>query len=112
MKAIISGKVIRGKSKGKKLGFPTANLELHEKIESGVYAGFVRIEGKDYKAGIFVNNEGTLLETHILGLSKDLYGQDIEVEIGKKIRDVMKFESDEELKKQISKDIEQICLPE
>ena len=109
MNQIISGKVIRGKSKGKELGFPTVNIELTDKIDSGVYAGSVKIGDKDYKAGVFVNNEGTLLEAHIIGFSGDLYGKEIEVEIGKKIREVIKFESDEELKKQIGKDINKIA---
>lgn len=106
MNTIISGKVVRGKSKGKKLGFPTVNIKLAEKIESGVYAGSVKVGDKNYKAGIFVNNGGTLLEAHIIGFSGDLYGKEIEVEIGKKTRDVKKFKNDEELKEQISKDIE------
>jgi len=105
----ISGKVIRGKGKGKTLGFPTVNLELAEKIESGVYAGFVKVDDKDYRAGIFVNNEEALLEAHIIGFSEGLYGKEIKVEIGKKIRDIKRFNSDEELKEQIGKDIELIC---
>lgn len=104
----ISGKVIKGKSKGKELGFPTVNLELHEKIESGVYAGSIKIGDKDYKAGIFVNSEGTLLEAHVIGFSGDLYDKEIEVQIGKKIRDVMKFNSDKELISQIKKDLRSI----
>lgn len=108
-KIIIFGKVIRGKSKGKALGFPTVNLELHEKVESGVYAGSVKIGDKDYKAGVFVSPDGKLLEAHIIGFSGDLYGKNIEVEIDLKIRNVIKFENEEELKAQIKKDIERIC---
>jgi len=112
MNIIISGKVIEGKSRGGKLGFPTVNLELQEKIESGVYAGIVIINGKDYKAGIFVNDERTLLEAHLIGFSGDLYEKEIKIEIKKKIREVMKFEDDEELKAQIKNDIETICSRE
>ena len=105
MNTRISGKVVRGKRKGKTLGFPTVNIELREKIESGVYAGSVNVGGRNYKAGIFVNTEKTLLEAHIIGFSGDLYGKEIKVGLGKKIREVMKFESEEELKEQIKKDI-------
>jgi FAD synthase len=126
----ISGKVVEGKRKGRELGFPTANIELKDKAESGVYAGKVitrelntrecranekrigannKLGANEYKAGIFVSPDGKLLEAHLVGFSEDLYGKEIEVELVKKIRDVMKFESDEELKDQIKKDIESIC---
>jgi riboflavin kinase / FMN adenylyltransferase len=102
----ISGKVVGGKRKGWKLGFPTANIELKDKVESGVYAGTVDFEGKKYKAGIFVSPDGKLLEAHLIEFSGDLYGKEIEIEIGEKMRGVMKFESDKELKEQIKRDIE------
>jgi riboflavin kinase/FMN adenylyltransferase len=108
MKTTISGKVIRGKSRGSRLGFPTVNINLDKKIESGVYAGSVKIGNKTYRAGIFVNQEGALLEAHIIGFSRDLYGEEIEVNIGKKIRNVLKFKDEEKLKKQIEKDIKTI----
>lgn len=109
MNAIISGKVIKGKEKGKALGFPTANIKLKDKIESGVYAGMVNAEGKEYPAGVFVNLEEKLLEAHLIGFSGDLYEREIEIEIGEKMRDVIKFENDAELINQIKKDIAVIC---
>ncbi|TSA46056.1 FMN adenylyltransferase [bacterium] len=114
MDITIFGKVVRGKSKGKILGFPTANINLdgNDKIESGVYAGSVKVGDKTYKAGIFVNSDGALLEAHIIGFSGDLYGKEIEVEIREKMRDIIKFKSEEALKRQIKKDIEFICLRE
>jgi riboflavin kinase / FMN adenylyltransferase len=112
MNIIISGKVIRGKSKGKKIGFPTINIKPKEKIESGVYVGSVRVGDKNYKSGIFVNLDGTLLEAHVIGFSGDLYGKEIEVELVRRIRGVIKFENDDELKKQIKMDIENICSRE
>jgi riboflavin kinase / FMN adenylyltransferase len=108
MNKTISGKVIKGKGKGKEFGFPTVNIELQEKIESGVYAGLVKIFDKNYKAGIFVSPDGKLLEAHLIGFSGDLYDKEIEVEIQGKLREVKKFNSEEELKKQIKKDIEKI----
>ena len=108
MNITISGKIIRGKKRGRKLGFPTVNIELNDKIECGVYAGSVKVGAKNYKAGIFVSPDEKLLEVHIIGFSGDLYGKEIEVEIIRRIRDVMKFESEEALKKQIERDIELI----
>ena len=114
----ICGTVIHGKGKGKKLDFPTANIKLHEKIENGVYAGKVitrelgangkRIGANEWLAGIFVSQDGKLLEAHLIGFKGDLYGKEIEIEIGEKIRNIMKFKSEEELKRQIKKDIERI----
>jgi riboflavin kinase/FMN adenylyltransferase len=106
---IISGKVIKGKNKGRKLSFPTANIKLKDEIESGVYAGVIDVDGKKYKAGIFVSPDKQILEVHLIGFSGDLYGQEIEIEIGDRIREVMKFRSDKKLKEQIKKDIEYIC---
>jgi riboflavin kinase/FMN adenylyltransferase len=110
MSILIRGKVIEGKKKGKTLGFPTANVVLTAPIESGVYAGSVIVEGQEFKAGIFVSPDGELLEAYIIDFSGDLYGKEIEVRISKKIRDVRKFENNEELKEQIKKDISIICL--
>ena len=110
----IRGIVIQGEKKGKKLGFPTANIIFSGKLEDGVYAGKVIVGKKEYKAGIFRNNRRNLLEAHILDFSGDLYGQAIKIEIIKKIRDTQKFKNDEELKKQITEDIKNIyiCLQE
>ena len=112
MKTTVSGRVIKGKGKGRRLEFPTVNLEFHEKIESGVYAGLVSIDNRKYKAGTFVNPDKKFIEAHLIGFSGDLYGREIKIKIGKKIRDVMKFENDEELKRQIERDIETICSRE
>lgn len=103
----ISGIVIKGKQKGRELGFPTVNLALEEDlgVKSGVYAGWVIFVGQRHKSAIFINPECTILEAYIFDFNEDLYGQVIEIEIGKKIREVQKFENEEELKKQIAKDI-------
>jgi FAD synthase len=112
--AKIEGVVIYGENKGKMLGFPTANIKFSGDLESGVYAGGVSINGKKYQAGIFRDKKRNLLEAHVLEFSGDLYGQFMEIEITKKIRNIQKFKNDTELKKQIAKDINKIneCLPE
>lgn len=109
----IQGVVIHGQNKGKKLGFPTANIHFSGDLEDGIYAGEVIINEKKYQAGIFRNKSKNLLEVHALDFVGDLYGQIIEVEIIQKIREIKKFENDVELKKQIMKDISTIkkCLP-
>ncbi|MDD5464254.1 MAG: riboflavin kinase [Candidatus Moranbacteria bacterium] len=105
MKKIL-GIVIEGKKFGRKLGFPTVNIELKESLEGGVYAGFVALEGMKYVAAIFIFPDKPLLEAHVLDFSGDLYGKNIEVEIGKKIRDSIKFNSEKDLVEQIKLDIQ------
>lgn len=102
----IVGKVIHGQENGLKLGFPTANLNFSGKLETGVYGGNVEFEGKKYKAAIVYFPEKSLVEAHILGFSGNLYDQEIQVEIGEKIREIIKFKNSEELINQINKDIE------
>jgi riboflavin kinase/FMN adenylyltransferase len=104
----IKGTVIRGKMKGRNLGFPTANIIYADDLPSGVYTGKVYVRGNGYKAAIFYGDDKKILEAHLLDFSGDLYDQEIEIEVGKKIREVKKFDTEDELKKQIAKDIEQI----
>jgi riboflavin kinase/FMN adenylyltransferase len=106
----IKGTVIKGKQKGQGLGFPTVNIEYENGLASGVYSGKVNFQGKEYQAAIFYGNNKKIIEAHLLDFSGDLYGQEIEIEIEKKIREVIRFENIEELKKQIAKDIEQIKI--
>jgi riboflavin kinase / FMN adenylyltransferase len=109
----VSGKVIKGKGKGQKLGFPTVNLELKKEIESGVYKGKIEVgsnppigEARKYNVAIFIKDK--ILEAHILNFSGNLYGKKINVTIGKKLRDVMVFNNDKDLIDQIRKDISRI----
>jgi len=109
----IKGKVVAGSGRGKKIGFPTANILLDEKIEigQGVYAGYVFYKGEKYKGGMNVGNCPTFgekrkrVEVYIFDFEQEIYGETIEVFFLKKIRDEIKFSSIDELKKQIKKDI-------
>lgn len=105
MKRII-GIVIGGKKLGRKLGFPTANIQLKEVLKGGAYAGNVTLEGKEYHSAIFIWADKPLLEAHLLDFEGDIYGKKIEIEINSKIRESIKFGSEDEIKKQIVKDIE------
>jgi len=104
----IKGIVIRGRGRGGKLGFPTANISLRTKIKSGVYRGRVVIHYKLYRAGIFVSRDEKRLEAHIIGFKGNLLGKKIEIEMGEKIRRVRNFKDDRELMKQIAMDIKKI----
>ncbi|RUM93021.1 MAG: bifunctional riboflavin kinase/FAD synthetase [Thiothrix sp.] len=107
----MSGRVIHGKKLGRQLGFPTANIRIGRSISPlrGVFA--IRSEG----IGNGVANVGTrptvdgksfLIEAHFLDYSADLYGQRLNIEWLNKIRSEQKFESIDQLKQQIGKDIE------
>lgn len=102
----ITGVVIEGEKKGRKLGFPTANIALKEKKKSGVYSGRVIVENEEYQAAIFIGRGGMVLEAHLFDFFGNLYGQKIAVEIGMKIREIKAFDSDTELIDQIRKDLE------
>lgn len=109
----IEGKVIKGKSRGKALGFPTANIDTkNEIIPQGVFISTTGIAAKKFPSLTNVgscptfNQEETHIESFIINLNKDLYGENIRINFIKKIRDEMKFKTKSELSQQIMKDLE------
>ena len=101
----ISGKVIKGDGYGRKLGFPTANLETKDALPPiGVYSGIGILEGKEYRAGILINPNGKV-EAHLIYYNGDAYGKKMTLEIGEFIRDYKKFENEDKLKNQIAEDL-------
>ncbi|HAA84030.1 MAG: Riboflavin biosynthesis protein RibF [Thermodesulfobacterium sp. 37_54] len=107
------GKVIKGQGLGKKLGFPTANIEIPKNKllpPSGVYAVWVYYQNQRFKGAMNIGVKPTFeqkeltVEVHLLGFNQELYGKQLKVEFVKKIRPERKFGSIEELKAQISKD--------
>jgi riboflavin kinase/FMN adenylyltransferase len=114
----IHGRVFHGDKRGRKLGFPTANIKLKRRVSpvSGVYVvqvvaecgkffGVANIGARPTVAGIRQQ-----LEVHIFDFSQDIYGQAIEVVLLEKIRDEQKFADLSELTEQIQKDSEQARL--
>jgi riboflavin kinase/FMN adenylyltransferase len=108
MEKTFVGNVVHGQKKGRELGFPTANIEFSGELDEGVYSGWTIIDEKKYQAGIMHRNETNILEAHILDFSGEIYGKKIQIEIGKKIRELIKFKTNEELIMQIKKDVELI----
>ena len=109
------GKVIKGKKRGRKIGFPTCNMTLNDYVipKLGVYAVKVNFDNLN-KAGIAnigyrptFKGQSLLLETNIFGISKNLYNKVISVSFKKFIRPEKKFKNFEYLKKQIKLDIKQ-----
>lgn len=105
--------VFSGDKRGRLLGAPTANQFLPENFiipKFGVYASVVELEGIAYPAVTNIGNRPTFdgaslrSETFIIGFSGDLYGRSIDVKLYAFIRNEMKFDSFEALKKQIALD--------
>jgi len=111
----ITGEVIKGRGKGRFIGFPTANLSYPvEKIrlKDGVYATVVIFDGIPYKSITNVGGKPTFddntfgIESFIFNYSgKELYGHNIKVLFYERIRDVVKYQNIEELSLQIKSDI-------
>ena len=109
----LSGEVIHGKKLGRTIGFPTANLKYNENFilpKVGVYYTNIKVNNNIYKGITSVGNNPTVegktltIETYILDFNKDIYGEKIDISFIKKIRDMKKFNSVEELKDQLEKD--------
>ncbi len=110
----LCGVVEHGLGRGRQLGFPTANLGFAPyKLlpKNGVYSGTASFEGQKHKAVINIGCRPSLgnrpvgLEAHLLNFDDDLYGKKLSVELGKRLRDEIKFENIEALKEQIKKDV-------
>jgi riboflavin kinase/FMN adenylyltransferase len=109
----VSGRVIPGAARGRKLGYPTANVEFVQELLPlpGVYVvdavvgGVVRrgVANVGFNPTFGENSLG--VEAHLLDFEGDLYGQDMTVRFRDRIRDERKFKSAEELVRQIEKDV-------
>ncbi len=108
----IEGEVIKGKSRGKILGFPTANINTrNEIVPPGVFVSKVEVDGRQRPALTNIGHRPTFgqeelnIESYIMNFNKDLYGQKLKIYFIKKIRSEMKFITPEALAQQIKKDI-------
>lgn len=108
------GRIIHAKGLGKKMGYPTANLELVDNFvipKYGVYDTDIIINGKKFKASTnigtnpTVEHDGIKIEAHILDFDEDIYGEIVELELLEFVRTELKFDSIEELFEQIAKDV-------
>ena len=117
----LQGTIVGGYQVGRKIGFPTANLQVdfsNKLIPSvGVYAVYVYVNGQKYKGMLNIGHRPTLnngtdlsIEVHILDFEGDIYHQPMRVEFIDFLRTEAKFQSTEELALQIQKDKEAALL--
>jgi riboflavin kinase/FMN adenylyltransferase len=110
----LTGKVINGYKYGRRLGFPTANLQVtSNKLvpADGVYAVRAHLEDEVYKGMLYIGNKPTLnhglervIEVHIFDFNFDIYGEDLRIEFIEQIRPSQKFDSFDALKMQLKLD--------
>jgi riboflavin kinase / FMN adenylyltransferase len=110
----VTGKVVPGHSRGKRLGFPTANLALDRDFcvpPDGVYAGKAVIGGAKYLCAINIGKNPTFrdtetaLEVFLLDFEGDIYGEAMELEFHHRLRDEKAFAGEDELVRQMKKDV-------
>ncbi len=114
---VVEGTVIAGRRRGKKLGFATANVDVENPgavPECGVYAGFALIDSEKLPAVVDVGTSPTFKDVkkvefhvHVIGFDRDIYGKKIGVELIKRLREEVPFESVGELRAQIKRDIDE-----
>jgi riboflavin kinase/FMN adenylyltransferase len=113
----LKGKVIKGEGLGKKIGFPTANLEIKNYVipKEGVYAVYVDINKRRYLGAFNIGRKSLprpskkiCFEVHILNFKKRIYGEIIKISFLEKIREERKFSSWEKLKEKIKEDIQSL----
>jgi len=117
----ICGAVVAGDQLGRQLGFPTANLDTTNLVlpPNGVYAARTQWNGRFYRVALNLGVRPTVtlgpqlrVEAHLLDFSGELYGAELEVEIGPKLRAEQRFTSVAELREQIVRDVAAVRLAE
>jgi riboflavin kinase/FMN adenylyltransferase len=111
----LCGRIVEGERLGRRLGFPTANLDAAGLLlpPNGVYSAVTKLQGRIYRAALNIGFRPTVaagkpelrVEAHLVDFSGDLYGQELELEPGVKLRDERRFGSAEELREQIGRDV-------
>ncbi len=113
----MSGKVVNGKGIGKGLGFPTANIQIENKYKlipgNGIYSVLVEVDKIIHKGMLSIGVNPTVtkdaiktIEVNIFDFNKDIYGENICIYFKQKLRDEIKFDGLESLKKAIAADRE------
>ena len=111
----LHGVVVAGKQLGRRLGYPTANMQLYEPLKAipspGVYAVWAQTLGGRFKGMCNIGyrptvdeNAALTIETHLLDFDEDIYGLDLTIDFMARIRQERKFDSLEALSAQLGED--------
>ncbi len=110
-----AGTVIRGDQLGRKLGFPTANLDVAGIVlpPNGVYAVHARVRGREHRGALNLGFRPTVAsptprlqcEVHLLDFAEDIYDEELELTFVAKLRDEQKFPDMAALRSQITRDL-------
>ncbi|HEY3915240.1 MAG TPA: bifunctional riboflavin kinase/FAD synthetase [Verrucomicrobiae bacterium] len=113
----LCGIVIEGEHLGRKLGFPTANLDTTGLVTppNGVYVADAKVGGKRWRAAVNIGHRPTIhskdpqlhVEAHLLDFDQKIVGRELELVFLKKLREEKKFPSLEALSRQIAEDVKQ-----
>lgn len=114
----LQGLVAHGDQRGRTIGYPTANLDYaSEKVvpAGGIYACWAYVGEKKYKAAINIGTNPTFtpdkitvsVEAYLLDFDREIYGEILQLEFVERLRDELRFDSVDELIKQIEQDVEQ-----
>lgn len=111
----VSGLVVPGKQEGRKIGFPTANIDVVDEYVipvGGIYVGHIWVEGIRHQAVLnigynptFNTNDYISVESFILDFDQDIYGKHVKQSFLKRLRPEIKFDSVEALVEQMNKDV-------
>lgn len=115
---VLEGVVAHGAHRGQRLGFPTANLILPDRLlvpADGVYAGWCVLDGSRFEAAISIGSVPTfgdiatrLVEVHLLDASPFLYGRALAVSLVARLRGQVAFASEDALIAQMRRDVEDV----
>lgn len=110
----VSGKVTRGDQIGRTIGYPTANILIEETYKlipaDGIFAVKVQLSGQEYKGMGYIGHRPTIngmtrnIEVNLFDFDQDIYTQNIRMELLHFVRGDIKFESLEQLQKQLGQD--------
>jgi riboflavin kinase/FMN adenylyltransferase len=112
----VFGEVVRGDGRGRRLGFPTANLGAIDQVipADGVYAGQAVVRGAAFRCAISIGSTPTFgagvrrVEAHLLDFKDALYGESLAVDFASFLRDQATFSSPEALVRQLEQDVQAV----